>query len=177
MFPSWTLLPFKQSTYCSFPPGHRTKLTLKLSSCIPSSIEMIKCFLTFFFCLILDINVSSQVWFEIATDLELNDFSHTLKFRNSIIVELQKLVIDFILAVLQSRICVIVIPPALLHSKCNKHTSDEEGWAGSWMGVLTRAPVSKSACSSFKIERTICSVFFCSKVMWRFWIMPSATIF
>ena len=57
--------------------------------------------------------------------LELNHLPHVLKLGEHVLVELQELLVGLFVTVLETRVCVIVISPALLHAKSNEHPSDE----------------------------------------------------
>lgn len=61
----------------------------------------------------------------VTTDLELNNLPHVLKLREHVLVELQELLVSLFVTVLKTRVCVIVIPPALLHAKSNEHPSNK----------------------------------------------------
>lgn len=135
--PSWTLLYFKQATDRHLPPRHRAKFTLKLPACVPSSIEQRKGCLTFLFRLVLNIYIAPQMRFQVAADLELNHSAHILEFREHIIIEVKELLVGFFLTVLEACIGVVVVPSALLHSKCCKHAFDQKGGARCWEIMLT----------------------------------------
>lgn len=98
---------------------------MKLSACIPSSTEESKSCLTVLFRLILDIHISSQVRLIVATDLELHNLPHILKLGEHVLIELQELLVGLLVTILEARVCVIVISPALLHAKSNEHPSNE----------------------------------------------------
>lgn len=65
--------------------------------------------------------------FQVAADLELDHFAHVLELREHVVVEVQELLVGFLLAVLQACVGVVVVPSALLHSKCRKHAFNKKG--------------------------------------------------
>lgn len=150
---------------------------MKLSACIPSSTEQSQSCLTVLLRLVLDVHISSQVRLIVATDLELNHLPHILKFGEHILIELQELLVGLLITVLQTGICVIVIPPALLHAKRDEHPSHEQRLARCGVVMLARTPVSKSAGTCFNIKWAICSILLCSQILWGLWVMPTHTIF
>lgn len=135
---------------------------MKLSACIPSSTEQSQSCLTVLLRLVLDIHISSQVRLVVATDLELNHLPHILKFGEYVLIELQELLVGLLITVLKTGICVIVVPPALLHAKGDEHPSHEQCLARCGVVMLARTPVSKSAGTRFNIEWAVRSILFCS---------------
>lgn len=61
----------------------------------------------------------------VATDLELNNLPHILKLREHVLIELEELLVGFLVTVLETRIGVVVVPPALLHAESDEHPSDK----------------------------------------------------
>ena len=58
--------------------------------------------------------------------LELDHLPHVLELGEHVLIEVQELLVGLLFAVLQAGVGVIVIPSALLHSKCCEHASNEE---------------------------------------------------
>lgn len=56
--------------------------------------------------------------------LELDHLPHILELREHVLIEVQELLVGLLFTVLQAGVRVIVIPSALLHSKCCKHASN-----------------------------------------------------
>lgn len=72
--------------------------------------------------------------------LELNHLPHILKFREHILIELQELLVGLLITVLQTGICVIVVPPALLHAKGDEHPSHQQRLARCGVVMLAGTP-------------------------------------
>lgn len=177
VFPLWTFPSVEKTTYGCFPSSYWGEFTLQLSSSVPAAIKHHERFSTLLLCVILNVNVPSQVRFKVAAHLELQHPPCVLELWQSVFIEIQELLVHFLLAVLKTGISVVVIPSALLHPECHKHPPHHQSGAGCWVLMLSGAPVSKPTSTRFKEEGAVCLVLFSSKILWGIRVFPRTTIF
>lgn len=127
--------------------------------------------------------------------LELQHLAHTPELWQDVVVELDEILLQLLLAVLQTRVDVVVVAARLLHAERCEHPAYHQRRGGCGVNVLARTPgrtrqttqaivadssslqtdyycksqtvpVTKSTRASLKEERAVGYILFCSIVLW-----------
>lgn len=95
-----------------------------------------------------------------------------------VVVEVDEMLAQLLLAVLQAGVHVVVVPFGLLHPESEEHGADQEGGAAAGKVVPSGASVPESTGSSLEEEGAVCHVPLRPKVFhWSFRVHPWAPIF
>lgn len=88
--------------------------------------------------------------------LELHHSAHAPELGQNVQVEVQEGLVQVLLAVLQTSVHVVVVPPRLLHPEGHEHPADQQRRAGGRVGVLPRTPAATEKWKSKLYLKSVC---------------------
>lgn len=111
----------KHAANGSFPLDNVSEFTVQSTATVPAAIKFDKSLTGFLLTLVLNVNIASKMWLMVAAHFKLHDATNSLQFRQHIAVEIDEVLIHFVVLKLERHICVIIITPGLLQSKVHIH--------------------------------------------------------